>query len=115
MAMGQIMSRPVSVIAELEEAVRVSSSEQRINTLRQTTDLFLRDGERLSDDQVKVFDDVLCHLVAQVETRIKAELGEKLARLDSAPAGGPSGPAQFTGDCRPMLSQRRLRRYRLSR
>jgi uncharacterized protein (DUF2336 family) len=81
------MLQPVSVIAELEEAVRGGSSAKRISTLRQVTDLFLHDGERLSDDQIKVFDDVLCHLVARVETRVKAELGTKLAQLDYAPTG----------------------------
>ena len=73
------MLQPVSIIAELEEAVRSGSSAKRISTLRQVTDLFLHDAERLSDDQVKVFDDVLCHLVARVETRVKAELGVRLA------------------------------------
>jgi hypothetical protein len=81
------MLQPVSVIAELEEAVRGGSSAKRISTLRQVTDLFLHDGERLSDDQVKVFDNVLCHLVARVETRVKAELGTKLMQLDYAPTG----------------------------
>lgn len=80
------MHQPASVIAELEEAVRGGSSAKRISTLRQVTDLFLHDGERLSEDQVKVFDDVLCHLVARVETRIKAELGTRLAQLDYAPS-----------------------------
>lgn len=82
-----MMNQPNSVIAELEEAVRGGSPEKRRNTLRQVTDLFLHDADRLSDDQVKVFDDVLCHLVARVETRVKAELGEKLAKLDHAPSG----------------------------
>jgi uncharacterized protein (DUF2336 family) len=81
------MNQPASVIAELEDAVRGGSSAKRISTLRQVTDLFLNDAERLSDEQVKVFDDVLCHLVARVEVRVKAELGEKLARLDYAPSG----------------------------
>jgi len=81
------MLQPASIIAELEEAVRSGSSEKRVNTLRQVTDLFLHDGERLSDEQVKVFDDVLCHLVARVESRVKAELGGRLAQLDYAPSG----------------------------
>jgi uncharacterized protein (DUF2336 family) len=81
------MLQPVSIIAELEEAVRNGSSEKRVNTLRQVTDLFLHDGERLSDEQVKVFDDVLCHLVSRVESRVKAELGGRLATLDYAPSG----------------------------
>jgi uncharacterized protein (DUF2336 family) len=74
-----------SIIAELEDAVRGGSSARRVETLRQVTDLFLNDGERLSDDQVKVFDDVLCLLVARVETRARAELSKRLAPLDYAP------------------------------
>ncbi|HMM92713.1 DUF2336 domain-containing protein [Bradyrhizobium sp.] len=74
-----------SIIAELEDAVRGGSSARRVETLRQVTDLFLHDGERLSDDQVKVFDDVLCILIARVETRAKAELSRRLAPLDYAP------------------------------
>lgn len=74
-----------SIIAELEDAVRGGSSARRVDTLRQVTDLFLNDGERLSDDQVKVFDDVLCLLIARVETRARAELSKRLAPLDYAP------------------------------
>ena len=74
-----------SIIAELEDAVRGGSSARRVETLRQVTDLFLNGGERLSDDQVKVFDDVLCLLIARVETRARAELSKRLAPLDYAP------------------------------
>jgi hypothetical protein len=81
------MLQPVSIIAELEEAVRSGSSTKRISTLRQVTDLFLRDADRLNEDQVKVFDDVLCHLVARVETRVKAEVSARLASVDHAPSG----------------------------
>jgi uncharacterized protein (DUF2336 family) len=49
------------------------------------TNLFLHDGERLSDDQVKVFDDVLCLLIARVESRARAELSTRLAPIDYAP------------------------------
>jgi Uncharacterised protein conserved in bacteria (DUF2336) len=81
------MQTQASIIDELEEAVRSGSSTKRIETLRQVTDLFLHDAERLSDEQVKVFDDVLCHLVERVESRVKAELGSRLAPLNRAPAG----------------------------
>lgn len=81
------MIQPISIISELEEAVKSGSSAKRVSTLRQVTDLFLRDEQRLSEDQIKVFDDVLCHLVAHVETRVKAELGERLVSLEHAPIG----------------------------
>jgi uncharacterized protein (DUF2336 family) len=79
------MLEPDSIIAELEDAVRSGSSEKRVSTLRRVTDLFLHGGEGLSEDQVKVFDDVLCLLVTRVETRAKAELSKRLAPLDYAP------------------------------
>ena len=74
-----------SIIAELEDAVRDGSSAKRVQTLRRVTDLFLNDGDRLNDEQVKVFDDVLCLLISRVETRAKAELSKRLAPLDYAP------------------------------
>ena len=74
-----------SIIAELEDAVRSGSSERRVTTLRQVTDLFLHGGERLNEDQVKVFDDVLCLLIARVESRARAELSTRLAPVDYAP------------------------------
>jgi len=81
------MQQAASIIDELEEAVRSGSSAKRVSTLRQVTDLFLHDGERLSEDQVRVFDDVICHLAARVETRVKAELGARFASLEYAPQG----------------------------
>jgi uncharacterized protein (DUF2336 family) len=77
--------QPASIISELEDAVSAGSSAKRISTLRRVTDLFLHDGERLNDDQVKVFDDVLCFMVARVETRARAELAKRLAPVDYAP------------------------------
>src|ERR1700754_4443039 len=77
-----------SIIAELEDAVRDGTSTKRVQTLRRVTDLFLNDGDRLNDEQVKVFDDVLCLLVARVETRARAELSKRLAPLDYAPFEG---------------------------
>ena len=79
------MPQPDSIIAELEDAVRSGSSQRRVDTLRQVTNLFLHDGERLSEDQVRVFDDVLCLLIGRVESRARAELGQRLAPVDYAP------------------------------
>ena len=79
------MQQPDSIIAELEDAVRSGSSQRRVDTLRQVTNLFLHDGERLSEDQVRVFDDVLCLLIGRVESRARAELGQRLAPVDYAP------------------------------
>jgi uncharacterized protein (DUF2336 family) len=84
--LGRILQQlDQSIIAELEDAVQNGSQEKRVETLRQVTDLFLHDGERLSEDQIKVFDDVLCLLIARVESRARAELSKRLAPIDYAP------------------------------
>ena len=75
-----------TLITELEAAVRSGSSEVRVNKLRQVTALFLVGPASLTDEQVKVFDDVLCRLMARIETQALAELGQCLAPVDNAPA-----------------------------
>jgi hypothetical protein len=41
------------VIADLEEAIARGSQERRLTSLRKVTDLFLRDAEALSDEQIE--------------------------------------------------------------
>jgi uncharacterized protein (DUF2336 family) len=74
-----------TLIAELESAVRSGSSQARVTKLRQVTDLFLAGSGSMTDDQIKVFDDVLCRLTARIETKVLAELGQRLAPVDNAP------------------------------
>jgi uncharacterized protein (DUF2336 family) len=82
------MARPQhSIISELEESVRNGSPERRTATLRHVTDLFfLHDGKSLSQEQIELFDEVLCLLIARVESRARAELSQRLAPLDWAPS-----------------------------
>jgi hypothetical protein len=74
-----------SIIAELEDAVRTGSPAERVETLRQVTNLFLQDGARLNEEQVKIFDDVMCLLIARIESRARAEFGKRLALVPFAP------------------------------
>jgi uncharacterized protein (DUF2336 family) len=74
-----------TLIAELEWAVRRGTPEKRVDTLRQVTDLFLNDSDRLSDEQIKVFDDVLGLLINRIESKALAELSRRLAPVDNAP------------------------------
>ena len=82
-----------SIIAELEDAVRTGTPAERVETLRQVTNLFLHDGARLSEEQVKIFDDVMCLLIARVESRARAEFGKRHGadRLRAAGSGPASG------------------------
>lgn len=79
------MISPKSLIGELESAIQSGSRERRVDTLRRVTDLFLLDRERLSEEQVGVFDEVLTQLIKRIETKAKAELGERLAPIENAP------------------------------
>ena len=53
--------------------------------LRQVTDLFLGEADRLNEEQISVFDDVLVQLTARIETRTLAEISERFAPVANAP------------------------------
>ena len=74
-----------SIFDELESAISNGSSEQRVNMLRRVTDLFLIDANRFSEEQIGVFDNVLCHLIEKVEARTLAQISQTLAPVDTAP------------------------------
>ncbi|GAB1717372.1 MAG: hypothetical protein NTAFB05_24140 [Nitrobacter sp.] len=74
-----------ALIEELESAVKSGSSERRLQMLRQVTDLFLSDADRLNENQIGVFDDVLVRLMEQMEVRALAQLGTTLSGSKVAP------------------------------
>ena len=75
----------LSLIDDLESAIKQGSQESRVQTLRRITDLFLHDANRLNDEQIAVFDDVLCLLAEKIEKTALVELGSRLAPVDMAP------------------------------
>ena len=48
-----------SLFDDLDAALQSGSSERRVAMLRQVTDLFLSEANRLNEEQIEVFDDVL--------------------------------------------------------
>jgi uncharacterized protein (DUF2336 family) len=73
------------LIAELEGAVNGGSPERRVKMLRQVTDLFLSDADRLNENQIGVFDDVLIRLIERMESRTLAQLSTTLSKSALAP------------------------------
>src|SRR6187401_842057 len=73
------------LISELEQAVRIGSQETRVKALRRITDLFLGTKEKLSEEQIEVFDEVLSHLITRMESTALIELSERLAPVNNAP------------------------------
>jgi uncharacterized protein (DUF2336 family) len=81
------MSKATStaLIAELEGAVKGGSPERRLQMLRQVTDLFLSDADRLNENQIGVFDDVLVRLMERMEAQALAQLSTTLCSSNAAP------------------------------
>ncbi len=73
------------LVADLESALASGSSEKRVQTLRRITDLFLNESDRLNEQQISVFDDVLVHLIQRIENKALAQLSVALAPVDKAP------------------------------
>lgn len=74
------------MFAELEVAVTGGSSEKRVEMLRRVTDLFLNDADRLNEQKIGLFDDVLLHLIQRIETKALVQLSTNLTAVDQAPA-----------------------------
>src|SRR5580700_4815121 len=74
-----------SLISELEGAIQSGSKDRRVDALRRITDLFVADADRLSNQQIEVFDDVLSHLIERIEGRALAELSNRLCQINNAP------------------------------
>jgi uncharacterized protein (DUF2336 family) len=79
------MDASQSLIAELEDAIQSGSKDRRVDTLRRVTDLFVADADRLNDQQIDVFDDVLGHLIKRMEAKALAELSKRLGPINNAP------------------------------
>lgn len=74
-----------NLISELENAVATRSVEAA-TMLRRVTDLFLIHAGHYSTDQLELYDGILKVLIAVVEVSARAELAQRLAPVDGAPA-----------------------------
>jgi uncharacterized protein (DUF2336 family) len=74
-----------SLIPELEDVVQNGSHEKRAKMLEQIANLFIDGAERFNEDHIGLFDDVLCQLVFEIETKARAEISLRLAPIANAP------------------------------
>lgn len=79
------MSAAVSLIPELEEVLQHGSREKRADTLKRITSLFVDGASSFNEDHVRLFDDVFGRLIAEIETKARAELSMRLAPVGNAP------------------------------
>jgi hypothetical protein len=73
------------LIAELDVAVKDRSPERGVQILRQVTNLFLSNVDRLGEPQIGVFDGVLVHLIERIEASTLVHLSEDLSKVELAP------------------------------
>jgi uncharacterized protein (DUF2336 family) len=81
------MMRPLLLLDELEAALASGAMGRRIEILTRVTDLFISGAPHYSDDQVRVFDDVMARLVTTIEVKTRAKLALRLAPVVNAPSG----------------------------
>jgi len=75
----------LSLIWQLDEAIQRGSRQKRVETLQRLTTLFVDSADHYSAEHVELFDNVFGMLVAEIETRARAELSLRLAPVGNAP------------------------------
>jgi uncharacterized protein (DUF2336 family) len=80
------MSASASLIPELEDIIQHGSQDKRAKTLKRIANLFVDGAGHYNDEHVGLFDDVLCRLVVEIETKARAEMSLTLAPISNAPA-----------------------------
>lgn len=95
-----------SLFDDLDAALQSGSSEKRVAMLRQITDLFLNEADRLNEEQIGVFDDVMVQLIERIEARTLAEISERLGPVANAPIDLTLNLARHSeiGVARPILT-----------
>ncbi len=79
------MSPPIEFMQDVEAAIAHGSGARRADMLRQVTELFVDNSAHYSDDEIRVFDDVLFLLAAEIEVAARAALATRLALIANAP------------------------------
>ena len=69
----------LSIIHEVESALRIGSPEKGLATARRVTELFLASAGNFDDEQIALFDDVLERLIGTIELRAIADVAARVA------------------------------------
>ncbi len=79
------MAASASPIPELEDVIQTGSPQRRAEALKRITAFFLSGASRFNEDHVRLFDDVFGRLIAEIESKARAELANRLAPVGNAP------------------------------
>jgi uncharacterized protein (DUF2336 family) len=79
------MSAQKTIVEEFQEAIGRDSRDGCAAKLGKITDLFFANIHNANDEQVGIFDHLMLQLVERIETRARAELGNRLAPVQHPP------------------------------
>src|ERR1700750_2858780 len=77
------MTQTKSVLRDLEEAISRGTAESRSRALWHTTDLLI--AGRYCEEDVATFGEGIEGLAAEIDLEARAQLAQRLARIDNAP------------------------------
>jgi hypothetical protein len=80
-----MMPAAQSLITELDATLSNISDARHLVILQRVTDLFLVGAGNYSDKQVAIFDDVISHLIEDIDEPALIELSARLASVGKAP------------------------------
>src|SRR5689334_17394079 len=79
-----MMSETKSVLQDLDDAIARVTAESRARALWHATDLLI--AGRYCEDEIATFGEVIGRLADEIETVARAQLSDRLARIEYAPA-----------------------------
>ena len=78
---------PTSSLIDLIALAQEPSSAKRRELLRQITNIFMTSPEEINDSEMALYDTVMSQLSDDMETAVRAEIANTLARATTAPLG----------------------------
>lgn len=79
------MSARQSLLNELQAVIEAGPKEKRTKTLRALTEVFVNVADRLPDELIEIFGDIISYLIETIEPEALIALAEKLAPVPKAP------------------------------
>lgn len=82
---AQTMNAQENLIDQLEGVLACRDLSQRAEILRRVTDLFIYGSGKFSEDQIGLFDGLMCRLVGEIELAARVAFGNRMAGVADAP------------------------------
>ena len=74
-----------SLITELDETLSKIPDSRQLVILQRVTDLFMVGVENYNDEQIAIFDDVICRLIENIGQSALVELADRLSSVGKGP------------------------------